>query len=75
MGLNFLTFVVMTVVDAHFEAKQQEEAQQNGQRRVSGLLEKPLSSNGRNNDSQARKVNEYALKKANGPKRTWREKQ
>ena len=29
-------------VDAHFEAQQQEEAQQYGWRRVSGLLEKTI---------------------------------
>ena len=40
------------IVDAHFgKAQQQEEAQQYGQKRVSKLRKKPLSSNGRNYES------------------------
>ena len=38
-------------VDAHFEAQQQEKAQQYGQRRVSGWLEEPFSLDGRSSGS------------------------
>ena len=57
------------------ETQYQKEAQQYGQRKVSGLIEKPLNLNGRNNDSQVHKVNKWALRKANGPKGAKREKQ
>ena len=50
------------------------EAQQYGQSRVSGLIEKPLSSNGRNNGLQAHKVNKWVLRKANESKGAQREK-
>ena len=63
------------VVDAHFEAQQQEDAQKYGQRRVSGWLEEPLSLDGRSSGSQAHKVHKWALRKANGPKGAQKEKQ
>ena len=67
-------FVV--TVDAHFgEAQQSEEAQQYGQRRVNGLIEKLLSPNGRNNGSQAHKVNKQVLRKATWLKGAQRKKQ
>ena len=56
------------------EAQKQVEAQQYRQKRVSGLIEKPLNPNGRNNRSWALKVNKWALRKANGPKRAQRKK-
>ena len=54
------------VVDAHFEAQQQKETQQYGQRRVRRWLEEPLSLNGRNNGLQARKISKWALREADG---------
>ena len=56
------------------EAQSQEEAQQYGQRRVSGLIEEPLSPNDKNNGSQTHKVNKWALRKVNGPKGAHKEK-
>ena len=56
------------------EAQQQEEAQQYELRRVSGLIEKPLNPTGRNNGSQAHKVNKWALRKENGLKGAQKEK-
>ena len=56
------------------KAQQQEEAQQYGQKRVSGLIEKPLNLNGRNNKSKTHKANKWALRKANGPKGAQRKK-
>ena len=52
------------------ETQQQEEAQQYGQKRVNGLIKKPLNPNGKNNGSWAYKVNKWALRKANGPKKS-----
>jgi len=34
------------------------------------LIKKPLNPNGRNNGSWAYKVNKWALRKANGPKKS-----
>ena len=67
--------LVLSVFLGHFEAQQQEEAQQYGQRRVSGWLEEPLSLDGRSSGSQAHKVHKWALRKANGPKGAQKKKQ
>ena len=52
----------MLILAKKKKTQQQEEAQQYGQKRVSKLREKPLSSNGMNNGSYAQKI-------INGPQR------
>ena len=55
------------------EAQQQEEVQQYEQRIVGGLMEKSLNPTGKNNGSQAYKINKWV--KINEPKGAQRKKQ
>ena len=52
------------IVDDHFgESEQKEETQQHGQKRVGKRIEKLLSPSGKNNGSQIREINKWALRK------------